>query len=118
MVSATGIQQGDPFGPALFSLGTDKVAREIDTELNVWYLDNGTMGDTTMKVASNVERLVTKMREIELEFNRRKCRSTILQHSREEAGQTEDLFRALSPEIEVVSYAPYGARTWRDWCRV
>ena len=35
------------------------MTREIDTELNVWYLDDGTMGDTPMKVASNVERLVT-----------------------------------------------------------
>ena len=42
LVSATGIQQGDPFGPALFSLGIDEVTREIDTELNVWYLDDGT----------------------------------------------------------------------------
>ena len=55
-----------------------------------------------MKVASNVERLVTKMIEIGLEFNRRKCQLTILRHSQEEAGWTEDLFRALIPKIEVV----------------
>ena len=59
LVAATGIQQGDPFGPTLFSLGIDEVTREIDTELNVLNLDDGTMGDAPMKVASSVERLQT-----------------------------------------------------------
>ena len=70
--------------------------------MNVWYLDDITMGNTPMKVSSTVERLVTKMREIGLEFNGRKCQLTILQHSREEAELSEDLFRAIIPEIEVV----------------
>ena len=68
----------------------------------MWYLDDGTMGDTPMKVVSNVERLVAKMREIWLQFNGRKCQLTILQYSREEAERTEVLFRTLMPEIEVV----------------
>ena len=46
LVSATGIQQGDPFGPALFSLGVDDLVREINAELNIWYLDDGTVGDS------------------------------------------------------------------------
>ena len=48
--SATGIQQGDPFGPALFPLGIDSIASRVDTEFNVWYLDDGTIGDSPEKV--------------------------------------------------------------------
>ena len=43
--SATGIQQGDPFGPDQFSLGIDSIASRVDNEFNVWYLDDGTIGD-------------------------------------------------------------------------
>jgi len=101
-VSATGIQQGDPFGPALFSLGIDEITRQIDTELNVWYLDDGTLGDTPEKVISNVENLVRRMREVGLEFNGNKCQLIMLQHTREEEFQTEEMFRAVLPEVEVV----------------
>ena len=37
--SATGIQQGDPFGPALFALGIDSLIKDLDVEFNAWYLD-------------------------------------------------------------------------------
>ena len=46
LVSATGIQQEDPFGPALFSLGIDNITRGLETEFNVWYMDDGTGGFT------------------------------------------------------------------------
>ena len=102
LVSATGIQQGDPFGPALFSLGIDEITREIDTELNVWYLDDGTLGDSPDKVIANVTSLIDRLRGVGLEINGRKCQLMILQHSRGEAQQTEEMFKALLPEVEIV----------------
>ena len=36
--SETGIQQGDPIGPALFALSVDEAARGVQSEFNVWYL--------------------------------------------------------------------------------
>lgn len=102
LVSATGIQQGDPFGPALFSLGIDELTREIDTELNVWYLDDGTLGDVPEKVVACVSSLVDRLRGAGLEINGQKCQLTILQHTREEAVETTEMFRALLPEVEIV----------------
>ena len=33
--SSRGIQQGDPLGPALFSLAVDKIAKNVSSELNI-----------------------------------------------------------------------------------
>ena len=44
--SETGIQQEDPIGPALFALSVDEAARGVQSEFNVWYLDDTTLGDS------------------------------------------------------------------------
>ena len=42
--SATGVQQGDPLGPALFSLAIQSLVTTMSSEVNIWYLDDGTIG--------------------------------------------------------------------------
>ena len=103
LVSATGIQQGDPFGPALFCLAVDESTRKVHTEFNVWYLDDGTIGDTPENVYSNVEQLVDSFRELGLQINQDKCELIILSHTVEERESTVSLFRGLMPEIKVVA---------------
>ena len=43
--SAEGIQQGDPLGPMLFCLGINDLVSSLSSEFNVFYLDDGTIGD-------------------------------------------------------------------------
>ena len=100
LVSATGIQQGDPFGPALFALGVDQIARGLCSEFNVWYLDDATLGDTPEKVLEDVQALVGKLSELGLEVNGDKCELSILGH---ESTETEQLFRDVLPGIRVVN---------------
>ena len=102
LVSATGIQQGDPFGPALFSLGIDNLVRSLDLELNVWYLDDGTLGDSPEKVNACVQELIVAFREVGLEFNQSKCELLILDHTEEERLRTEELFRESVPGIKII----------------
>ena len=40
--SQEGVQQGDPLGPFLFSLGSMDLIEPCQSELKVFYLDNGT----------------------------------------------------------------------------
>ncbi|GAU92580.1 hypothetical protein RvY_04643 [Ramazzottius varieornatus] len=42
--SAKGEQQGDPLGPLLFCVLIQKLVKSLTSPLNVWYLDDGTIG--------------------------------------------------------------------------
>lgn len=51
--SATGCQQGDPLGP-LFCLVINECIQELLSELNAWYLDDGTLGGRGETVIENI----------------------------------------------------------------
>ena len=61
--SCEGAQQGDPIGPLLFCLAIQPVIKKINTKLNVWYLDDGTIGDTIEEVLRNFELVTTEARK-------------------------------------------------------
>ena len=98
--SETGIQQGDPIGPALFALSVDEAARGVQSEFNVWYLDDATLGDSSERVYDDLVVLLERLRAIGLEVNGSKCELTILNDSMPEA--TEALIRGLLPGVRVV----------------
>ena len=60
--SETGIQQGDPIGPALFALSVDEAARGVQSEFNVWYKDNATLGDSPERVNDDLVALLERLR--------------------------------------------------------
>ena len=96
--SESGIQQGDPFGPALFSLGVDDITKSVDTEFNIWFLDDCTIGDSPEKVIENVRTVVQKLRLAGLELNSSKCELVILGHqTAAEVPQTTELFQEILP---------------------
>ena len=95
--SETGIQQGDPIGPELFALSVDEAARGVQSEFNVWYLDDATLGDSPERVYDDLVVLLERLRAIGLEVHRSKCELTILNDSMPEA-----LFRGLLPGVKVV----------------
>ena len=43
ITSLTGVQQGDPIGPLLFALAVDHIISGVESELNMWYLDDVTI---------------------------------------------------------------------------
>ena len=77
----TGIQQGDPIGPALFAISVDEAARGVQSEFNVWYLDDATLRDSQERVHDDLVVLLERLRAIGLEVNGRKCVLTILNDS-------------------------------------
>ena len=62
--SEKGIQQGDPIGTALFALSVDEAARGVQSEFNVWYLDDATLGDSPERVHDDSIALLERLRAI------------------------------------------------------
>ena len=54
--STEGIQQGDPFGPALFSLAVDPIAKNVYCDFNICYLDDATIAGTEETVLGYLRR--------------------------------------------------------------
>ena len=71
--SATGVQQGDPLGPALFSLSLLSLTKSLSSPLNIWYLDDGTIGGSADDVFNDFVTIITSSSTLGLELNISKC---------------------------------------------
>ena len=76
--SATGVQQGDPLGPLCFALAVDRCARSLTAPLNVWYLDDATIGGSVTEVTNDLKTVVSALQKIGLQLNSSKCEVTVL----------------------------------------
>ncbi|KAG7300668.1 hypothetical protein JYU34_014990 [Plutella xylostella] len=70
--SQVGAQQGDPLGPLIFSLAIHDVVSSLRSPLNLWYLDDGTVGGDADEVLSDIESLVQGLAALGLRINPRK----------------------------------------------
>ena len=48
------VQQGDPLGPFLFSLGIQEIIKNCKSEFNCWYLDDGTLAGDIQTVFTDI----------------------------------------------------------------
>ena len=57
--SCEGVQQGDPLGPFLFSLGIQEIIKNCKSEFYCWYLDNGTLAGDIQTVFTDITNAFT-----------------------------------------------------------
>ena len=67
--SATVLPQGDPAGPALFALAIVELVKSLSAEINVWFLDDGIIGDVVSEVLSDLNLLLTEFPELGGDLN-------------------------------------------------
>jgi hypothetical protein len=77
--SSSGVRQGDPLGPLLFSLVLRRVCVKLsekypDLDLNVWYLDDGAIVGSRVAVATTMQDLASpEVQGLGLHVNLDKC---------------------------------------------
>jgi hypothetical protein len=75
LLSQEGVQQGDPLGPLLFAIGIQPLLWKFQTEfaaklkLNVWYLDDGTIGVDSCDVLACINFFQTVLPQFGLTLN-------------------------------------------------
>ena len=104
--SATGLQQGDPCGPALFSLGVDEPVRSINSELSIWFLD-GSRGGPVEDVLADITTVTVELARRGLDVNDAKCELVLINHQQKEVPRTLYQFRNILPNIRVLQEDNY-----------
>jgi len=86
-----------PFIPALFPLTIHKVTCKVKSDLNVWYLDDGCIGEDPWTMLSNASLVRDKLSSIDLEINNPKCELLITNHTNSKKSQTNNIFQEFYP---------------------
>ena len=75
--SATGVQQGDPIGPFLFSLALNRLILSLQDvpglSQNIWYLDDGLLCGTRSAIAESLRLIKMAQSWSGLQLNMAKC---------------------------------------------
>ena len=95
--SDEGAQQGDPLGPLLFCATSLRLAKQMKSPFNIWYMDDGSLGGDVDGLIKDFLLLQQIGSSIGLELNESKCELI-----------TDDLdvllkFRAIAPSIQHIS---------------
>ncbi|XP_073948774.1 LOW QUALITY PROTEIN: uncharacterized protein [Choristoneura fumiferana] len=102
LASSVGCQQGDPLGPAIFSLAIHPIIKDLNSKLNVWYLDDGTLGGEAISVLEDLRKINIDMEKIGLSLNFSKC-ELFITDSCPDKENTIDLFRQIAPGIKIIN---------------
>ncbi|XP_052757454.1 uncharacterized protein LOC128202180 [Galleria mellonella] len=102
LLSAVGCQQGDPLGPAIFSLGINPIIRLLNSKFNVWYLDDGTLGGSVNTVFDDLHILIQEFEHIGLELNFSKC-ELFIPDSLSNKDEVISKFNTLAPNIKILN---------------
>ena len=69
ILSETGVQQSDPLGPVLFAMAVGELARSVKSPMNIWHLEDATIGGPMESVCEDLRRIIPMLSDIGLEVN-------------------------------------------------
>jgi len=100
--SATGIQQGDPAGPALFCLGTKLLTDSFTSEFSVAYLDDITLAGSLDKVLIDIKKVIEFESRSGLKLNPNKCEAFVISEPLSEGHLALTRLREVIPGLRQV----------------
>ena len=102
--SATGVQQGDPLGPALFSLAIHAVLKSLKSCFNVWYLDDGSIGGEVSEVTEDLKSIIEVAPRLGLELNLSKCEIILGKMDGVSSVTALSELKSVSPDLRLVQF--------------
>lgn len=69
IMSQEGVQQGDPLGPLLFCLAIQPLVKKLQSELTLFYLDDGLIGGVAQVVLNDISLIQKEAIELGLQLN-------------------------------------------------
>ena len=100
--SSSGVQQGDPLGPALFSLSLQPLVDSLSSELNIWYLDDGTIGGSAEDVINDLKTIIHQSPHLGLELNASKCEVILGEMDLSSANVALAMLREVAPDVHLL----------------
>jgi hypothetical protein len=76
--SQRGAQQGDPLGTLIFCLLIHPMAKSLTSELNLWYIDDATLGGDPEDVMKDLDNIVSLSADLGMSLNFSKCEISFL----------------------------------------
>ena len=99
--SKEGVQQGDPLGPFLFSLSINDTVKSVKSPLNLWYLDDGTIGGPVPQVIQDYKRIREASAKLGPEVNPTKCELYPINPESERCKNALEEFNKISPGVKL-----------------
>jgi hypothetical protein len=100
--SSEGVQQGDPLGPVYFSVGIQPLVNGCKSSLNIWYLDDGSVGGDQTVVLDDFKSILAASEQYGLSVNDAKCELAFMRDDDPDRDEITERFRQLAPGIKVL----------------
>jgi hypothetical protein len=105
------VQQGDPLGPLLFCLTALELTSQLMSELNIWYMDDGTLFGDVTNLLHDLDIVKSVGSKLGLLLNERKCELvTADAHVLAVVRQKMPDVIHVAPEDATLSGAPVGGQ--------
>ena len=100
--SKEGVQQGDPIGPFLFSLGIQDLIKDCKSEFNCWYLDDGTLAGDVNTVLQDAQKITLAANSHGLKVNPKKSELFLIRPENMLCKNAPNFFNSIMNGIKVV----------------
>ena len=104
LLSQEGVQQGDPLGGLLFSLGIqDELVRKMNSEFNCWYLDDGSIAGDIKTVLRDFTEITKAAETHGLDLNATKCELFLIKPTSDDCKNALHAFNLVKDGVKLVS---------------
>jgi len=103
--SQTGVQQGDPCGPALFCLALKDLTDNLTSNCSPWYLDDGILLGTMEQVLTDLKTVLDYSAYSGLELNSSKCEIFLMGGSTDNQEKCKSKIGSILPKIRETTSA-------------